>query len=200
MYEGRNGGRSKVVWDQLRAQEECFMHGKETENLVKKAKRRDPDAFTELMQFYMKDMYRVALAILMNDEDAADAIQDTILACWEKIDTLKQLPYFKTWMTRILINKCCKIKRSVRDMGELEEYAEPAAYDEYNLELKEALSTLDEKYRVVMTLFYSEGYHIDEIAKILKIPKSTVQTRLHRGRDRLAKNYYGIERKVRSYG
>lgn len=43
-----------------------------------------------------------------------------------------------------------------------------------------------------MTLFYGQGYHIDEIARILKIPKSTVQTRLHRGRQILARDYYGI--------
>lgn len=172
------------------------MKGKETENLIRKAKRREPDAFTELMQLYLKDMYRVALAILMNDEDAADAIQDTILVCWEKIDTLKHVQYFKTWMTRILINKCYQIRKSVKDTDVLEEYEEPAVYDEYNLELREAFSILDEKYRIVMTLFYSEGYHIDEIAKMLKIPKSTVQTRLQRGRAKLAKDYYGIERKV----
>ena len=52
-----------------------------TENfkLIQKAKRRDPEAFTELMNLYMKDMYRTAVAILMNDADAADAIQETIL-------------------------------------------------------------------------------------------------------------------------
>lgn len=172
------------------------MQDKETKNLIRKAKRKNPDVFTELMQLYMKDMYRVALAILMNDEDAADAIQDTILICWEKIDTLKQPQYFKTWMIRILINQCYKYRKSMENIRGLEEYEEPAVYDEYNLELKEALSLLDEKYRIIMTLFYSEGYHIDEIARILKIPKSTVQTRLQRGRERLAKDYYGIERKV----
>lgn len=172
------------------------MQGKETDNLVRKARRRDPNAFTELMQLYMTDMYRVALAILMNDEDAADAIQDTILVCWEKINTLKHIQFFKTWMTRILINKCYKIRKSTKILEELEEYEEPSACDEYNLELKEALALLDEKYRIVMTLFYSEGYHIDEIAKILDIPKSTVQTRLKRAREKLARDYYGIERKV----
>lgn len=172
------------------------MRDKETDNLVRKARKRAPDAFTELMQLYMKDMYRVALAILMNDEDAADAIQDTILVCWEKIHTLKHIPYFKTWMTRILIHNCYKIRKSMEKWETLEEYEEPSAWDEYNLELKEALNLLDEKYRIVMTLFYSEGYHIDEIAKILKIPKSTVQTRLHRARKKLAKDYYGIEREV----
>ncbi len=172
------------------------MQDKETENLVKKAKRRDPDAFTDLMQLCLKDMYRTALAILLNDEDAADAVGDTILACWEKLHTLKKPQYFKTWMTRILINNCYRIRRTVVNMGTLEEYEEPAVYDEYNLELKEALASLDEKYRIVMTLFYSEGYRIEEIASILKIPKSTVQTRLQRGRKKLARDYYGIRKGV----
>ena len=168
------------------------MQAKETEKLVKKARQKDADAFTELMQLYLKDMYRTALAILMNDEDAADAIQDTILACWEKIDTLKSPRYFKTWMTRILINHCCKIRKNAGNTGPLEEYEEPAVYDVYNLEFKEALSSLDEKYRVIMTLFYIGVYRIHEIAGMLKIPKITVQKRMKRGRDKLARDYYGI--------
>ena len=51
------------------------MKGKEIENLVKKAKRKNSDAFTELMQLFLKDMYKIALAILMNDEDAADGFR-----------------------------------------------------------------------------------------------------------------------------
>ena len=168
------------------------MQNAEIINLVKKAKEKDADAFVELMQLQMKKMYRVALAILMNDEDAADAIQDAILACWEKIHTLKNASYFSTWMTRILINKCYDIRKKQGRIIDLKDYEEPAVCDEYNLELKEAISSLDEKYRIVMTLFYSQGYHIDEIARILKIPKSTVQTRLHRGRQILARDYYGI--------
>lgn len=176
------------------------MHANQTEYLAEKAKERNPDAFTQLMQFYMKDMYRVALAILMNDEDAADAIQDTILACWEKIHSLKHTHYFRTWMTRILIHKCYDIRKRSGRFTSLEEYEEPVWEDAYNLELREALSALDEKYRIIMTLFYSEGYHIDEIAGMLKIPKSTVQTRLYRGRKKLA-DYYGEgNRKGDQYG
>ena len=58
--------------------------------LIRKAKAKDPDAFSSLIYFYMKDLYRVAISILMNDEDAADAIQDTILGCWEKLQTLRK--------------------------------------------------------------------------------------------------------------
>ena len=59
----------------------------------------------------MQNMYKVARSILLRDEDVADAISDTILVCWEKIDTLKKNRFFRTWMTRILINKCNDILR-----------------------------------------------------------------------------------------
>ena len=101
---------------------------KQTDDLVKRAKRHESEAFTELMQLYMTDMYKVAYAILMNDEDAADAIGDTILICWEKINQLVKIQYFKTWMTRILINKCYDIRKKNQNLICLDEYEEPAAY------------------------------------------------------------------------
>ena len=71
---------------------------KQTDDLVKRAKRHESEAFTELMQLYMTDMYKVAYAILMNDEDVADAIGDTILICWEKMNQLVKIRYFKTYI------------------------------------------------------------------------------------------------------
>lgn len=166
----------------------------EKDNLIKKAKKRDPDAFTELMRLHTKDMYRTAIAILMNDEDAADAMQDTVLACWERLSDLRDPGLFRTWMTRILINKCYDIRRQRVQTVDISEYEEPPADDRgYNPELKEALDLLDEKYRLPIMLFYGLGYKTAEIAEILHIPRSTVQTRLARGRERLSK-YYGIER------
>ncbi len=168
------------------------MQEKQGNDLVKRAKRRETDAFTQLMQLHMKDMYRTAVSILMNDEDAADAIQDAILACWEKIDGLKEPRYFRTWMTRILINKCYDIRRRNQRFTSFEDCEEPAAEDHYNLEWKEALSALDERHRTVIELFYGQGCRTEEIAKILGIPKSTVQTRLWRGRKKL-EGYYAEE-------
>ena len=174
------------------------MQAKDIKDIVKKAKHKDADAFTYLMQFYMKDMYRVALAILMNDEDAADAIQETILTCWEKMDTLKKEQFFKTWMTRILINHCYDIRKKVLNTVNLSEWEEPITEDNSNIELKEALASLDRKYSIVMTLFYSEGYHISEIAQMLRLSPSTVRTRLQRGRERLAVYYKdsGLRRSI----
>ncbi len=159
------------------------------ELLVGRAKSGDPEAFVELMRLHSGNMYRVALSILLNDEDAADAIQDTILTCWEKLRSLREDRYFRTWMTRILIRKCYDLRSARQPYMEWEQVAEPAAEDHYNFEFREALSALEEKYRVVMVLFYAEGYRTDEIAAFLQIPKSTVQTRLQRGRQKLA-DYY----------
>lgn len=165
------------------------MQDKDIQKLIKKAKGHDPDSFTKLIQLYVKDMYRTAIAILMNDEDSADAIQDTILACWEKIDTLREIQYFKTWLIRILINKCYYIKKQRENKVSFEEYEEPIVNKTKNEELKEILSELDEKYRVPMMLFYGQGYKTGEIAQMLHIPQSTVQTRLARGREKLATYY-----------
>ena len=76
------------------------------------------------MQLHEQDMYRTASAILSQDADIADAIQETILTCWEKIDTLQKNRYFKTWMIRILINKCKDILRLGRRMVCVEELPE----------------------------------------------------------------------------
>ena len=97
-------------------------------------------------------------------------------------------------MTRILINNCFDIRNKHKMEIVYEENDEAVSYDEYNMELKEALISLDEKYRIPMMLFYGQGYHIKEIAKILHIPVSTIQTRLARGREQLAR-YYKEERK-----
>lgn len=160
----------------------------DTLKLIKQAKAHDPDSFTGLMQLYMKDMYRTAIAILGNDADCADAVQDTILACWEKIGTLRESRFFRTWLTRILINKCYDIKKQQENKFPLEQWREsPAAAP--NSDLKEMLSVLDEKYRLPMMLFYGQGYPTAEIAELLCLPKSTVQTRLARGRQKLAAYY-----------
>lgn len=157
----------------------------ENEKLIEKAVRKDPDAFCSLLQLYARDMYRVALAILMNDEDVADALQDVALTCWDKIGTLRKPEYFKTWLIRIVINKSREILRKNRKYADIENIPEAAAEDCYNLELKEALRRLDEKYRMPVILYYFEGYDTGKIGEILKIPQSTVRTRLQRAREKL---------------
>ena len=163
------------------------------EILIQKAKMGNPDAFTELMRLHMQNMYRTAKAILMNDEDVADAIQDTLLIIWEKLNELKTNQYFKTWMTKILVNNCYGIIRRNRRITYTDELPERVMEDNAsNIEWREALSAIDEKYRIVLILFYSEGFRAKEIAKILGITDSTVRTRLSRGREQL-REYYSTQ-------
>lgn len=167
------------------------------DDLITKAKRRDADAFTRLMQSQMQNMYKTARAILYHDEDAADAISETILTCWEKISQLKQNQYFRTWMTRILINKCNDILQKRKNLCFMEELPEVSYQDNTyeNMEWEEALSMLDEKYRLVFFLYYVEGFKTGEISAILEIAESSVRTRLARGRKKLADEYYPEQRR-----
>lgn len=160
------------------------------EQLVQQAKTRDPDAFTALMDLQMQGMYKIARSILHNDEDAADAIQETILICWEKLDSLKTDKYFKTWMTRILINNCYKLlqkNRNITYMDEVPDISTESNFTHY--EWEEALSVLNENYRLIVTLFYSQGFRTKEIANILGITDNTVRIRLSRARKQLERYY-----------
>lgn len=157
------------------------------DDLVQRAKKKDADAFTQLMQLKMQSMYKTAWAMLENDADAADAIQETILTCYEKIDQLKSDSYFHTWMMRILINKC---KDLLRKRSRVQFFVEPveiavtdAAYE--NVEWKEVLRELEEKYRVVVLLYYIEGLSTAEIGKILHLSETAVRSRLFRARKQL---------------
>lgn len=161
------------------------------DNLVKRAQRKDADAFTELMQSQMQNMYKTAWAILHNDEDAADAISDTILTCWEKLGQLKQAEFFRTWMTRILINQCnntLKQRKKTLPVDEIRE-ASGSSQEYETVEWMETLQSLDEKYRLIMILYYVNSLSTAEISKILHIPASTVRTRLSRGRNQMASLY-----------
>ncbi len=142
-----------------------------TELLIRKAKKGDKDAFCRLMDLQMQSMYKVARAYLKNDEDAADAIQETILSCFQKIETLEQNRYFKTWLIRILINKCKDILQAKSLMMYTDSLPETPIYEEdfEMVEWNQVLAPLDEKYRTILLLYYMEGFNTREIGEILNM-------------------------------
>ena len=152
--------------------------------LVLQAQRRDKDAFVTLIGLYRESMYQIAYAILKNNEDVADAMQDTILICWEKIDTLRHARYFKTWMTRILINRCNRLYSQRSRTTDLNEGTfssispDPAA----RMEWQEMMQQLTHNQRIVVELYYAQQFKIHEIADILDITPSAVKNRLHTAR------------------
>ncbi|MBU3875525.1 sigma-70 family RNA polymerase sigma factor [Faecalicatena sp. AGMB00832] len=159
--------------------------------LIKRAQKRDDQAFLELMEIEKQDMYKVARSYLRSPEDIADAIQETIVTCYEKIDGLKEPKYFKTWLIRILINKCNDILRMEKKESLQEVFPEQGdmcmAYQE--CEFEDLMKELDEKYRIILLLYYAEGFKIREIAQILELEENTVKTRLVRGRRQFEKIY-----------
>ncbi len=161
------------------------------DKLIRKAMQKDADAFVELMEAQMSSMYKTAWVYLRNDSDVADAIQDTILACYEKLDSLRNVKYFKTWMIRILINKCNDILRLRQNFMDIEEEAGIGFSDKdfEQCEWKEMLKCLEEKYKIIVLLYYSEGLKVREISELLKINKNTVLTRLARAKEQLRKAY-----------
>lgn len=155
--------------------------------LLRKAKQGDADAFCRLMETQMQSMNKIARAYLENEEDVADAVQDTILSCYEKLCTLEQDRYFKTWLVRILINKCQDVLRRGKRVVCMEYLPETAAEDNgySQMEWKHLLAGLDEKYRTILLLYYLEGFNTKEISVLLEMNESTVKSRLQRGREQL---------------
>lgn len=155
-------------------------------SLIKEAKEKNPDAFDQLMKAQLQKMYRIAISMLDNEEDAADAIQETVLKCWQKIGQLKNEEFFQTWLTRILINQCKDILKSRKRYVPIEDIPERGYEDDYFTgEWKSLLQVLDKKYRIVMELYYVEGYSTKEIAEMLHITDANVRSRMTRGRKQL---------------
>ena len=160
-------------------------------DMIRKAKKGDKDAFCRLIDENVQSMYKVAAAYLKNDEDVADAIQDTILSCYENLKSLKQNRYFKTWMIRILINKCKDMIQKKKLVTYTDQMPETPFHEEKYaaMEWIQALEPLDSKYRLVVLLYYMEGFGIREISDILDMKESTVKSRLYRGRKQIAEMY-----------
>ena len=156
--------------------------------LIRKARKHDKHAFQRLMTEQTVAMYKVAKSILKNDEDVADAMQETALTCWEKIDTLREDKYFQTWLMRILINHCYAIYNQRREMVSEEMLQDMGFWEEgyTSAEWKEFLNCLDEKHRIVIMLYYVEGFKTREIAEILQVNESTIRSRLASARKQMA--------------
>ncbi len=159
--------------------------------LIKKARKHDKRAFQQLMEQQGKAMYKVARAILKNDDDVADAMQETALTCWEKIDTLKNQQYFQTWLIRILINHCNAIYRQRKGMVLQKETEVISVWDAgyANVEWEDFLNGFDRKYRTIIILYYVQGFKTREIADILQINESTVRGRLAAARQKMKAEY-----------
>ena len=134
-------------------------------------------------------MYATAKAILKDDHDCADAIQETIVKAFAKLDTLRKDRFVKTWLMRILMNECYNICRRSEKVLPIDQYMEqietPQKERENYGELYEAVQELREELRIPVVLYYVEDLSCREIAELLDISQGAVQKRLARAREKL---------------
>jgi RNA polymerase sigma-70 factor (ECF subfamily) len=122
-------------------------------------------------------LYRFAYLYLRNEASALEAVDETVFLAYKNIRKLRQPEFFKTWITRILINVCKKELKHAKKVAPLEELPELIHEDYDTLPLRDAITKLPEELRVIINLRYFNNYTLVETAQILKLPQGTVATR-----------------------
>ena len=178
----------------------------ETE-LVEAARGGDAEAFTTLVNQYDRNIYRLALNITGNPEDAEDVLQETFLKAYTHLDRFQGDSRFYTWIVRIAVNESLMklrkrksdrtvsldepvetgedeyMPREVVDWGENPE--QRYARQEMNDILSRALNELEPSFRIVVYLRDVENLSTEETAEMLNLSVPAVKSRLLRGRLKL---------------
>ncbi len=175
------------------------------EELLNKALEGDKNSFSLIFLELQKDMYKIALSKTGNNEDALDAIQETIVITYKNMRKIKSKSSVKYWIIRVLINECYKIhnrqkKSNVVSMQD-NKYYETIPYDKVseiniidsNIRFYELLNCLNEKQKVIMILYYENQYTTKEISELLKIKENTIKSIIKRAKSKIKKNLKGEE-------
>ena len=148
----------------------------------------EPD---QAVEQYADMVYRIALTVTGNVEDAKDVFQETFLRLIKYQNTIQNDEHLKAWLIRVVGN-CAKTyvsnswNRKTQGLNDQEVYYEP----EYELETNQLfveLHKLPQKYSMVLYLYYYEEYSIKEISLLLEKKENSIKTLLSRGRDLLKK-------------
>lgn len=137
--------------------------------------------YREKIESVYPALFRVALSILQNEQDAADCLQEAVFRGWIKLKQLKNPESFRAWMIRITITEAKNLQRkAVRQRK-----TSPAPVPAPDTSVRDALFAIPEKYRIPLILFYMEGYSTREIAEMLKIPEGRLRERMRAGREKI---------------
>jgi RNA polymerase sigma-70 factor (ECF subfamily) len=168
------------------------------DELVRRCRQGELAAFTELFRRYEDQVYRLAVTILRDQQDAEDAVQDVFLRVFEQIKGYRGESSFKTWLTAIAVNRCRdrlrrrKVRRTLsldRLRGRIgrnqTDLADVIAARQRRQTLWSLVDRLDDKYRLPVILHYHEGLSCGEVARVLGVRVSVVYSRLNTARLRL---------------
>lgn len=159
--------------------------------LATQAKNGDTAAFSRLYEMIYKDMYYFALSRTGDPNSAADAVSEAVLDSFESISKLKKPESFKSWIFKILARKLSGYSYRKPQPSDIEHQSDTASYssDFTGIEVLEALGTLSEKERTVMSLSVMCSMTSQEISEITGMNYSTVRSHLFRARKKLIENY-----------
>lgn len=134
--------------------------------------------FEEQYVKHEKSLFLVAIAYVRNTEDAKDILQDAAISAYLAIDKLKNKEFFKTWITRIVINKCKNFLKRRKFTEELTDNLNVfSTIDSEDIGIMNALCRMDPEISVYITLKFYNNMTYDEMAKSLVLPVSTVKYR-----------------------
>ncbi len=165
----------------------------DTTMLVSLAKSGDHEAFAKLYSLYSTDMFRYASYLLNSPVDAEDAVQETVLNAFRKLNSLKNNEAFKSWLFKILSNCCKNILRSrgkSPDCLPEDEYFFLIKDDTLSdmavaIELAQTIKSLPPPDGQIVLLSVLGGFKSHELAKIFQLPPGTVRSKLKRSLEKL---------------
>ncbi len=138
-------------------------------------------------------LYRIACALLRSEADRQDAMQETALKAWKNRASLREEQYFRTWISRIMVNECHNLHRKNSRYVPVEELPDRPAPDSGEQETRLMLESLPEKQRIPLVLHYLEGFSLEEIARVQHISLALVKYRMHQARKALRVEWNGKE-------
>lgn len=147
------------------------------------------DYISDLLDKYGDMVLRIAYTYLKNRADAEDIVQDVFLRIIDKKLSFNDENHEKSWLIRATINMC-KNKVNMfwnKNKCSIDDVQEFAVSDKYNTDTSvfQAVMALGEKYRVVVYMYYYEGYSTPEIANVIGKNETTIRSLLHRARNKL---------------
>lgn len=143
--------------------------------------------FSDLAEVHLPKAYRLAVAILGDDDEAADAVQESVIAAWRNWPHLRNVASFESWFTRIIVNQCRdELRRRARRKRAASTFeVQPTLIDstataqaERDL-VYQALGALGADDRILLIVRYFEDAPLERIAERLGLPLGTVKSRLH---------------------
>jgi RNA polymerase sigma-70 factor, ECF subfamily len=167
--------------------------------LVEQCLRGDTSAFRPLVERYQKVLFTVAVRMLNDEAEAADAVQNAFVRSFQKLATFDREHKFFSWLYRILVNECLNVRRARARFEPLAPTIASSGDDphrgaeraETKAKVQDALRQLPPAYREVIVLRHFADLSYDEIAAAVGIPEKTVKSRLYSARQRLGELLLG---------